>query len=69
MLHRSSMARIASARDAPERDSPSIRANSSDSGPGTDPITRSSACSNPSPASTEIVSRSSTSGSDRRIPF
>ena len=63
-LMRSSMARIESERVDPARVSPSIRANSSDSGPGTESMTRSSACSKPRPASTEIVRRSRMSGSE-----
>ena len=63
---RCSSARIASARLAPARTSPSIRANSSESAPGTAEIVRSSACSKPRPASTLMVSRSRMSGSFMR---
>ena len=57
------MARSASARVEPMRVSCSMRRNSSDSGPGTAVQVRSSACSKPRPASTEITSRSRMSGS------
>ena len=64
---RSSIARNASARLAPMRVSCSIRRDSSESGPGTAAAVRSRACSKPRPASTEITSRSSVSGSRRSI--
>jgi hypothetical protein len=54
---------MASRRLTPTRVSWSIRKNSSESGPGTVPTTLASAESKPSPASTLITSRSSTSGS------
>ena len=64
---RPSRARMASARVAPARTSPSMRLNSSDSGPGTADTVRSSACSKPRPASTLMTSRSRMSGSLTRI--
>ena len=68
-LVRCSMARMASERLAPARTSPSIRANSSESGPGTAAMVRSRACSKPRPASTLMVSRSRMSGSLRCSSF
>src|SRR5579875_389082 len=64
---RSSIASNACRREAPTRVSASTRRNSSLSAPGTATTVRLSACSNPSPASTEMVSRSITSGSCSRI--
>ncbi len=66
---RSAMARSASARVDPIRISCSMRRNSSDRAPGTAVHVRSRACSKPSPASTEITSRSRMSGSLREICF
>ena len=64
---RASSACRASARLEPARISPSMRENSSDSGPGTMVTVRARACSKPSPASTLMVRRSRTSGSLRRM--
>jgi hypothetical protein len=64
---RASRAVRASARLEPARISPSMRANSSDNGPGTMVTARASACSKPRPASTLMVRRSSTSGSFLRM--
>ena len=69
MLVRASRARMASARLEPARTSPSIRANSSVSGPGTAATVRSSACSKPRPASTLMTRRSMTSGSLVRMAY
>src|SRR4029078_12943549 len=49
-LQRDSMARMASARVAPARNSPSMRPNSSDSGPGTAATVPPTACSKHSAA-------------------
>ena len=61
------MARIASARPTPICISWSRRANSCASGPSVFLATRRTAASKPSPASTEMVSRSRASGSALRI--
>src|SRR5579884_83305 len=66
---RSSSAWSESDRDDPARISPSMRLNSSASGPGTRVTTRASACSKPRPASTLMVRRSRMSGSLLRMAF
>ncbi len=66
---RSSIASSDSARSAPMRTSPRKRPNSSLSGPGTEVTARTSAWSNPRPASTLIISRSTSAGRSLRILF